>query len=52
MINNPVLDQSLVTSIQRQKICEVVGETYSDENWQDWRWQMRHRLTKLEHFQK
>jgi lysine 2,3-aminomutase len=52
MISNPVLDQSLATSIQRQKVCEIVGSTYSEENWQDWQWQMRYRLTKLEHFEK
>jgi lysine 2,3-aminomutase len=52
MISNPVLDQSLATSIQRQKVCEIVGSTYSEENWQDWQWQIRHRLTKLEHFEK
>ena len=52
MINNPVLAQSSAITIQRQKICEIVGETYSEERWHDWQWQMRHRLTKLEHFEK
>ena len=36
---------------QREKICEIFGEAYNEVRWQDWRWQMRHRLTRAEHFQ-
>ena len=36
---------------QREKIAELFGESYDDARWQDWRWQMRHRLTRPEHFE-
>ncbi|MEH2170009.1 MAG: KamA family radical SAM protein [Nostoc sp.] len=51
MIKNTILDP-LVTDIRCEEICQILGETYNQERWNDWRWQMRHRLTKLEHFQK
>ncbi|AVH73776.1 KamA family radical SAM protein [Nostoc sp. 'Lobaria pulmonaria (5183) cyanobiont'] len=51
MIKNTILD-ALVTDIRCEEICQILGETYNQERWNDWRWQMRHRLTKLEHFQK
>lgn len=51
MIQNNVVDKPVVTITRREKICQIFGETYNPENWNDWRWQMRHRLTKLEHFQ-
>ncbi|MGV0103929.1 L-lysine 2,3-aminomutase [Nostoc sp. DSM 114160] len=51
MIKNITLDP-LVTDIRCEEICQILGETYNQERWNDWRWQMRHRLTKLEHFQK
>ena len=37
---------------QREKICEIFGEGYDEARWQDWRWQMRHRLTRVEHFER
>ena len=37
---------------QREKICEIFGEEYDEARWQDWRWQMRHRLTRVEHFER
>ncbi|MBN3942888.1 MAG: KamA family radical SAM protein [Nostoc sp.] len=51
MIKNTILEP-LVTNIRCEEICQILGETYNQERWNDWRWQMRHRLTKLEHFQK
>ncbi|MEH2126472.1 KamA family radical SAM protein [Nostoc sp.] len=51
MIKNTILNP-LVTDIRCEEICQILGETYNQERWNDWRWQMRHRLTKLEHFQK
>ncbi|MEH2022537.1 KamA family radical SAM protein [Nostoc sp.] len=51
MIKNTTLDP-LVTDVRCEEICQILGETYNQERWNDWRWQMRHRLTKLEHFQK
>lgn len=50
MITDAILDP-LVTNIRCEEICQILGETYDHERWNDWRWQMRHRLTKLEHFQ-
>ena len=50
MIKNITLDP-LVTDVRCEQICQILGETYDQERWNDWRWQMRHRLTKLEHFQ-
>jgi lysine 2,3-aminomutase len=37
---------------RRDEICSIFGESYDPERWNDWRWQMRHRLTRLEHFDK
>ncbi|MEH2464718.1 KamA family radical SAM protein [Nostoc sp.] len=51
MIKNTILEP-LVTDVRCEEICEILGETYNQERWNDWRWQMRHRLTKLEHFQR
>jgi lysine 2,3-aminomutase len=51
MIQNTITDKPVETSTRREEICQIFGETYNPENWNDWRWQMRHRLTKLEHFQ-
>jgi len=43
---------SIVTETdRREQICSIFGETYDPERWSDWRWQMRHRLTRLEHFE-
>ena len=52
MIENALLDQGLIdTSSRREEICQIFGESYDPERWKDWRWQMRHRLIKVEHFQ-
>lgn len=50
MIKNPILD-TRKTEILNERICQILGETYDYEHWNDWRWQMRHRLTRLEQFQ-
>lgn len=47
VLNNPLLENS-----RREEVCQIFGETYDLERWNDWRWQMRHRLTKPEHFQR
>jgi lysine 2,3-aminomutase len=52
MIENALLDKGLIhTSSRREEICQIFGESYDPDRWSDWRWQMRHRLCKLEHFQ-
>ena len=40
-----------VASDPRERLCRVFGETYSAAAWADWRWQLRHRLTRLEQFE-
>jgi lysine 2,3-aminomutase len=35
----------------RERVCRVFGESYDPHNWADWRWQLRHRLTRLEHLE-
>jgi lysine 2,3-aminomutase len=42
----------LGTTVRSAEICQILGETYYPEQWNDWHWQMRNRLTKLEQFQK
>lgn len=37
---------------RREEICAIFGERYDPAHWDDWRWQMRHRLTRLDHFEK
>jgi lysine 2,3-aminomutase len=52
MIENALLDKGPIhTSFRREEICQIFGESYDPDRWKDWRWQMRHRLCKLEHFQ-
>jgi len=36
---------------RRQRLCDVFGEEYDPDAWRDWRWQLRHRLTRPEHFE-
>lgn len=35
----------------RERLCRVFGESYDPDKWADWRWQLRHRLTRLEHLE-
>ncbi|KOR37690.1 MULTISPECIES: KamA family radical SAM protein [Planktothricoides] len=51
MESNTVVDQPLIAKSRREEICHILGTSLDPEQWKDWRWQMRHRLTKLEHFQ-
>ncbi len=47
-------DISLIADVtaRREAVCRVFGETYNPDSWADWRWQMRHRLIKPEHFER
>jgi len=36
---------------RRQRLCDVFGEEYDPDAWADWRWQLRHRLNRPEHFE-
>jgi len=49
--------EALVASIEsatsrREEVCNVLGVPYDAATWDDWRWQMRHRLTRLEQFER
>jgi lysine 2,3-aminomutase len=33
---------------RRERFCQIFGLTYEEDLWADWRWQMRHRLTRPE----
>jgi hypothetical protein len=37
---------------RREEICAVVNDSYDPAAWGDWRWQMRHRLTRLDQFER
>src|SRR5512137_2026149 len=37
---------------RRQRLCDVFGEEYDPDSWADWRWQLRHRLSRPEHFER
>jgi lysine 2,3-aminomutase len=42
----------LTDAARREEICSVVNDTYDPARWADWRWQMRHRLTRLDQFER
>jgi len=37
---------------RRDRVCRVFDEEYDPLAWQDWRWQMRHRLIRAHHFER
>jgi len=39
-------------ALRRDEICSLFGQSYEPAQWNDWRWQMRHRLTRLDQFEK
>ena len=41
-----------VGTTRREEICAIFDQCYDPESWNDWRWQMRHRLTRLDQFEK
>lgn len=51
MKQNKVLAKPMINRFRREEICQIFGETYDIDRWNNWHWQMRHRLSKLEHFQ-
>jgi len=52
MNENTAAVEPLIPGARRQAICRIFGEPYDPARWQDWRWQMRHRLHRPEHFAK
>jgi lysine 2,3-aminomutase len=41
----------LSETVRREEICALLKEPYDPARWGDWRWQMRHRLTRLDQFE-
>ncbi|HEV8581547.1 MAG TPA: KamA family radical SAM protein [Thermoanaerobaculia bacterium] len=41
-----------VETTRREEICAILGEPYDPDRWNDWRWQMRHRFTRLDQFER
>ncbi len=41
-----------VETNRREDICAILGQEYDPAHWNDWRWQMRHRFTRLEQFER
>ncbi|HEY4592977.1 MAG TPA: KamA family radical SAM protein, partial [Thermoanaerobaculia bacterium] len=41
-----------VETTRREEVCDVLDVPYDPDHWNDWRWQMRHRLTRLEQFER
>ena len=44
-------EEPLIPVSRREAICRLFGEPYEPARWNDWRWQMRHRLSRPEHFE-
>lgn len=51
MTTNVAAADPLLASARRDEICRIFGETYDPARWDDWRWQMRRRLSKPEQFE-
>jgi lysine 2,3-aminomutase len=51
MSENPAVIDPLIGGARREAICRLFGESYDPARWNDWHWQMRHRLGKLAHFE-
>ncbi len=47
---NPSEDP-LIPAARREAICRLFAEPYDPARWNDWRWQMRHRLSRPEQFE-
>lgn len=43
--------EPLIVGARRHDICRILGETYDSARWNDWHWQMRHRLSQPEQFE-
>jgi len=41
-----------VETTRREDVCDALGLPYDPDHWNDWHWQMRHRLTRLDQFEK
>ena len=48
---NTLEDTDSLVEAAREAVCRIFGEPYNAQRWADWRWQSRHRLTRLAHFE-
>jgi lysine 2,3-aminomutase len=39
-----------IETTRREEICAILDQPYDPDRWNDWRWQMRHRFTRLDQF--
>jgi lysine 2,3-aminomutase len=46
------LASCLTPAARREEICAVVDARCDPAAWDDWRWQMRHRLTRIDQFER
>jgi lysine 2,3-aminomutase len=46
------LASAAIETTRREEICAILGEPFDPDRWNDWRWQMRHRFTRLEQFER
>ncbi|HVT59588.1 MAG TPA: KamA family radical SAM protein [Thermoanaerobaculia bacterium] len=51
-MNQQACAKSVPLATRREEICAVVNDSYDPAKWGDWRWQMRHRLTRLDQFER
>jgi len=41
-----------IETSRREEICAILNQPYDPDHWNDWRWQMRHRFTRLDQFER
>jgi lysine 2,3-aminomutase len=51
MSENPAIIDPLIGGARREAICRLFGESYDPARWNDWHWQMRHRLSRPVQFE-
>jgi len=51
-MNQEAFASVLSETTRREEVCQALGLAYDPAQWSDWRWQMRHRLTRLEQFER
>jgi len=51
-MNQEAFASVLSETTRREEVCQALDLAYDPAQWNDWRWQMRHRLTRLEQFER
>ncbi|HXO21129.1 MAG TPA: KamA family radical SAM protein [Thermoanaerobaculia bacterium] len=52
MMRHEAVASVMSETSRREDVCQALNVQYDPAQWDDWRWQMRHRLTKLEQFER